>query len=65
MTPKARSYSTVGDMEVGGFVVYMGADNRSKAKSAFWGGSGLIEHAIKKYNPNLEELMEMVVTILK
>ncbi|KAJ3474273.1 hypothetical protein NLI96_g12550 [Meripilus lineatus] len=60
-----RSYSTVGDMEIAGFVIYMGTDNCSKAKSAFWGGSGLIEHAIKKYNPDLEELMEMVVTVLK
>lgn len=36
-----------------------------KVLSSFWGGSDIIKKAIVKYEPNLDELMNIMVTIFK
>ncbi|KAJ3473436.1 hypothetical protein NLI96_g13000 [Meripilus lineatus] len=63
-TELAQAYSNVEGLEIGGFVTYLGPDTRAKVLSTFWGGSDLIEQAITEYDVNLNELLNIIVTIL-
>ncbi|KAJ3474270.1 hypothetical protein NLI96_g12552 [Meripilus lineatus] len=62
-TGLAQAYCGLEDIEIGGFVTYLRTDSRVKVLSSFWGGSDIIKKAIVKYEPNLDELMNIMVTI--
>ncbi|KAJ3473176.1 hypothetical protein NLI96_g13101 [Meripilus lineatus] len=64
-TELAQSYCTLDDMVIGGFVVHLGTNRHTKRLSGWWGGSDLFKRAIEMYEPDLDELMDMMMTVFK
>ena len=60
-----NSYAIMEDMVIGGFVAYLGQDSQSKALSTFWGSSDIIRWLIEQYRPQLNSLMDLIITSCK
>ncbi|KAJ3487647.1 hypothetical protein NLI96_g3412 [Meripilus lineatus] len=64
-TELAQSYCTLDDMVIGGFVVHLGTNRHAKRLSGWWGGSDLFKQAIGMYEPDLDEMMDIMMTVFK
>ena len=52
-------------MVIGGFVVHLGTNRHAKRLSGWWGGSDLFKRAIEMYEPDLDEMMDIMMTVFK
>ena len=62
---QGNSYATIEDMVIGEFVAYLGQDSQSKVLSTFWGNSDIIRRLIEQYGPQLDSLIDLIVTSCK